>query len=549
MDTGMLKKLGTTLVEMGVLSVKDLNFCLDIQKASHKREKLGYVLKQYNMANEKDVALALAKQVGWAFYNGDYSPDIKLVELVGIEFIKKNFVFPVLSEDQVPTVVLVNVWESTPKDIIDAICRNVRVQVRFCVGIESRVAFAIEHLIKESNRSEHLKTAGMMAEENSEDKVVQTMLEHAVSVEATDIHIEASKMAVEIRERIDGVLHFYKAFPVKMLARITNIFFHKAEVGTSEFQKFHDARFDYEHLGHRVDVRLSHIPAIHGSSLVLRLQDKNKTSVSLEYLGYAGPHWEIIQQALKCPNGIILMTGPTGCGKTTSLYAMLNACKSIGTKIISIEDPVEVEMPLIVQIQIDSKKGHTFATVTRSILRHDPDIILIGEIRDLETAKIAAQASMTGHKVFSTLHTNDPVSAVLRLKDLGIDNATIAGSLRCVISQRLIRKLCPVCKNKKVIKRESLDSFQAKYLLNEEQEVFDAVGCNQCVDGYRGRTVVAEVLYFDSKICYLIEQGMINEIAQYIAASGKKSFRIQDDAARLIKAGVVDLVEAVRVLG
>lgn len=547
MQNGMLKKLGTTLVEMGVLSAKDLSFCLAIQQTSHRREKLGHVLKLYNMVSEKDIAKALAKQVDWNFYDGDYAPDVKLVELIGLDFIKKNFVFPVLMDDKIPTVILVNVWEASPKDVIESLTRSVSCQVRFCVGIESRVAFAIEHLIKESNRSVKIKNPEMIHEEDA-DKIVQKMLEHAVSCEATDIHIESSDMAVEIRERIDGVLHFYKSFPVSLLNRMVNILFHKAEVGTSEFQKFHDARFDYEHLGHRVDVRLSHIPALHGSSIVLRLQDKNKTAVSLEYLGYAGPHWEIIQRALKCPNGIILMTGPTGCGKTTSLYAMLNACKSIGIKIISIEDPVEVEMPLITQIQVDQKKNYTFAGITRSILRHDPDILLIGEIRDPETAKIAAQASMTGHKVFSTLHTNDPVSAVLRLKDLGVDNATIAGSLRCVISQRLIRKLCPICKKKKTVIKANLDEFQTRYVLKDEQEVFEAVGCPQCVDGFRGRTVVAEVLYITPEICMMIEQGLINETTQQLSKK-IKTFTIQDDAARLVEAGVVDLSEAVRILG
>ena len=374
------------------------------------------------------------------------------------------------------------------------------------------------------------------------------ILKYAVAASASDIHIEPAETVIEIRLRVDGVLQFYRILPREMLNRLTNVFFHLSTIQASDFLQFHDNRFDFEFLGHRMDVRLSHLPGGNGSGLCLRLLDQNQSAKSLQSLGYAPAHWNLLSKALTSPNGIILMTGPTGCGKSTSLYAIVNSKKGIDIKILSVEDPVEVRLPLVTQVPVNLKKGHTFAVIARAFLRHDPDIILIGEIRDTETAQIAMQASGTGHLVFSTLHTNDPVSALLRLRDLSADYSNIANNVRCIVSQRLVRKLCS-CKDKKRVNRSELNEFTADYLTTDEQDIYVPVGCKKCCGvGYLGRTVIAETLYIDDEFQALIGQGKVNEIG-FRLKERESYLTIKSDARRLIRESVLSLDEAVRILG
>jgi type II secretory ATPase GspE/PulE/Tfp pilus assembly ATPase PilB-like protein len=298
-----------------------------------------------------------------------------------------------------------------------------------------------------------------------------------------------------------------------------------------------------------VDVRVSCIPSIHGPALVLRLLDVNKILISLENLGFYKTHLEAIQGVIAKPHGIIIITGPTGSGKTTSLYAILNRIKAISTKVITIEDPVEIKMPLINQVQINEKQGITFAHAARAFLRHDPDIILIGEIRDPDTAQEAIRASITGHRVLSTLHTNTAVDSVYRLHDLGVDLSYIANSILCVVSQRLIRKLCLFCRKRVVVKKDDVPQSFKNYFKEEENEihVYRARGCPHCQGGYRGRTVIAEVLQFSDDIRDLVGLGKLDRIRH---ASKEKGFMdLQQDAARLVREGVTSFEEAMRVAG
>ena len=249
------------------------------------------------------------------------------------------------------------------------------------------------------------------------------------------------------------------------------------------------------------------------------------------------------------PHGIVIVTGPTGSGKTTTLYAILNQLKGVSTKVITVEDPVEIKMPLINQVQINDKQGITFACATRAFLRHDPDIILIGEIRDASTAQEAIRASITGHRVLSTLHTNTAVDSVYRLHDLGIDLSHISNSVLCVISQRLIRKLCPHCKKRVIVKREELPDFFKEQLKTDENEirVYKSRGCEYCQGGYKGRTVIAEVLEFSEDIRDIICQGRLDCLRHKIKEEGFIS--LQQDAVRLIKEGTTTIEEAERVAG
>ncbi|MDD5617944.1 MAG: GspE/PulE family protein, partial [Candidatus Omnitrophica bacterium] len=361
--------------------------------------------------------------------------------------------------------------------------------------------------------------------------------------------IEPEEEISTIRFRIDGILYFKFCIPLEVHNNLINVVFSRAEITVSDFYKFHDARFEHSHSDHPVDVRVSCIPSIYGPALVLRILNANKTLITLGNLGFHKTHFDTIDKVITKPHGIIIITGPTGSGKTTSLYAILNQLKDLSAKIITIEDPIEIKMPLVNQVQINEKQNITFAHATRAFLRHDPNIILIGEIRDADTAQEAIRAAITGHRVLSTLHTNSAVDSVYRLHDLGIDLSHIANSILCVISQRLIRKLCVFCKRRTIVKKDKLPDFFKRHLKEEETEIraYKAKGCAYCQAGYRGRTVIAEVLRFDEDIRDIISSGKLDLLRH---KNKEKGFvELEQDAIRLVREGMTSLEEAERLIG
>jgi type IV pilus assembly protein PilB len=469
-------------------------------------------------------------------FEGELKLNVEMLGLLEKAFLQEHGIFPV----EGGLFVLSDPYDTTATDHILSVCGH---QVKFFVARESVIAAALAGL-EEREKDERKNDAVPMAD------AAGVLLDEAVAIGASDIHIEPSEKAVEVRLRVDGVLRFHRSFPLKDNPRLVNIFFNRAEISAGDFLRFHDARFDHTSGSKKVDVRLSHIPSINGSSLVLRLLDKTRSAVSLEDLGYSSRHWAVIERALKKPHGIILLTGPTGCGKTTSLYAMLAHVKSAGVKAVTVEDPVEVRLPLVTQVPVDIKKGHDFHQVARAFLRHDPDIILIGEVRDEKTASEAVRAAITGHRVFSTLHTNDAASAILRLRDLGVDYSYIANTLVCVVAQRLVRKLCLYCRQEEFVTAASLSEAERVFISGPGQIVHGAnnKGCGKCFEGFSGRTVVAETLFIDDEIRFMIEQGLVHEIflkVQERSSSGT----LRADAARLVREGVISIGEAVRVVG
>jgi len=537
-------KLGEILMSSGHLTQDQLNFCLEIKKRVNGH-KLGYFLKFYNFVDDITIARAISRQVGWGYFEGDYLPNLEMVKSLGLPFFRKRAVYPLRIGD-VPAFVF---SQTDDTDTTDLLLKQFGQKIQFLIGTESMVNLALEYLDRDAKRKESKSSVSIEREEDCL-KWVDELINKAISQGASDIHIESAEKIVEIRFRIDGVLHFVDCIDLKERNKITNIIFNKANINISEFDTFHDARFGQPYQDRTVDIRVSHIPAIAGSTLVLRLLDVGKSTLSLKSLGYCKENWDLIQKLFKKPHGIVLVTGPTGCGKTTTLYSMLNDLKSINTKIITIEDPVEIKVPLLTQVQINEKRGIDFHQAARAFLRHDPDIILIGEIRDENTAKEAIRASITGHKVFSTLHTNTPIDSLLRLKDLGVDLSYIANSLIGVIAQRLLRKLCPACKQEEVVEKKSLDEFEQKYLVQERQKVFrpKESGCGKCTEGYWGRIVVAEILYIDGNIKRFIYENKIESISQYLGQR-RDYVTIHKDAARLVQGGVTSIKEAIRILG
>lgn len=490
--------LGHILRKQGHIDQQKLEFCLNIQK-NNGGERIGRVLRYYDFTSEDQITAALANQAGWEVYQGDFAPHAELVDQLGLSFIQEHLILPVV----IPQDVVFVCMRADNLAAIDLIQSKIKADARFMLASETRLRKAIEQLnLKQLCPGNDL--------EHKFPQWVDQCLMQAVAQGATDIHFETSQKAVEIRFRIDGLLYFIDSLKLSLLPRLINIFFHKAEVAISDFNHCHDARFTFMCLNRTVDVRVSHIPTVHGSSLVLRLLDKSKAAIPLMSLGYGAKQWELIQKSLSKPEGITLLVGPTGCGKTTTLYAMLNHLKSISRKIVTIEDPVEIVLPLMTQVQTNEKRGISFSHAVRAFLRHDPNIILIGEIRDKETAQEAMRAAMTGHKVFATLHANRPMDAILRLNDLGVPFTHMAGNLSMIITQRLVRCLSE--------------------------------------GSYKGRTVIAEVLSIDDAMSMLIGQGQMMELRKYIQED-RNYITLAQDMQRLIADGITDERESIRVLG
>jgi len=377
-------------------------------------------------------------------------------------------------------------------------------------------------------------------------KWVGLMFLDAVLDKASDIHFEAFEDGFRVRYRIDGILYDKIAPPKELGIPINSRIKVMAGMDISERRLPQDGRIKLNVGGTLIDLRVSTLPTKYGESIVMRLLDKSAVSLKLETLGMRPEELKYMYQLLNTPNGIILVTGPTGSGKTTTLYASLNYLNKITTKIITTEDPVEYDIDGLIQVQINPPIGVNFANCLRSILRQDPDIILVGEIRDEETAKIAVQASLTGHLVFSTLHTNDAPITITRLLDIGIKPYLIAATLESVISQRLVRKLCNSCKEEYEPSEESLQELSLTPEDREGRKFFRGKGCNECRNiGYKGRMGIFEIMPVNEEIRRLItEQVHTNTIREAARRSGMSTLR--ESGLQAIFSGQTTIEEVTR---
>ena len=377
-------------------------------------------------------------------------------------------------------------------------------------------------------------------------RFVNQVLTEAIGLRATDVHIEPFEEELRVRYRIDGVLQQtsiaseVKHFQAAIVSRLKIL----SKLDIAEKRLPQDGRIKIRIADREVDVRVSIIPMLYGEAIVLRLLDRSSVLLGMEKLGMSAEDRQVTEKILGQPHGIVLVTGPTGSGKTTTLYAALSHINDIERKIITIEDPIEYQLHGINQIQVARKAGLTFANGLRSILRHDPDVILIGEIRDTETAEIAVQASLTGHLVFSTLHTNDAPSALTRLVDMGVEPYLVASSLEAVIAQRLLRLICPDCKRD--LSREEMDRLTAKYGRLPDC-LCEGSGCRSCQGtGYLGRKGIFEIMVVTEDVRALIlENASPRQLRTLAAQHGMRSLR--QDALRYLAAGDTTLHEIVRV--
>jgi len=376
-------------------------------------------------------------------------------------------------------------------------------------------------------------------------KLIEIILKTTILAGASDIHIEPTENNCVVRGRIDGMLNETFIFDKDIYPPLASRMKLLSNMDIAEKRKPQDGRFSATILGKEFDFRISTLPILNGESIVIRILDKSKVMINIEDLGMHPNNYKKFSKAMKAPYGVIFVTGPTGSGKTTTLYAALNAIKNVATKIITVEDPVEYQLNLTQQVQVNQKAGLTFASALKSILRQDPDIIMIGEVRDSETLRIAVQAALTGHLVFSTLHTNDSVSAITRVMDMGIEPYLLSGSLVAIEAQRLVRKLCPYCKEKTTLPAAAFEDI--KHYIPENYQFYKHHGCEKCAQtGYKGREMLSEILPISEKMSSMIAQSESKKAIHDQAVSEGFTDMFQDGVIRAAN-GITTLDEIIRV--
>ena len=432
-------------------------------------------------------------------------------------------------------------WAAVPSDLAAALAR--------LYGIGAGPSLRDSAAPRTQATPDDLKRLTDLASEEPVIRYVNWLVAHAVAMRASDIHIEANPDRIVQRLRIDGMLRDIDPPPAGLYDRIVSRIKVMAALKIAERRLPQDGRFRMVVEGREIDLRISIVPTLHGESVVMRLLDRERAPLDPAQLGFGPALRDALLKLLALPSGMLLVTGPTGSGKTSTLYAALQILNTRDRKILTVEDPVEYQLPGANQIPVRPAIGLDFANILRSLLRQDPDVLLIGEIRDLETARIAAQASLTGHLLLSTLHTNDAASAVMRLLDMGLEDYLLASVLRGVLAQRLVRCLCRLCRESYMPSRAMIERFGLEALADGPPQLHRAVGCPGCNGtGYRGRTAIAELLVIDERLQPLI-LGRADTPALMAAARALGMIELQQDGLRKALAGVTSLEEVLRVTG
>lgn len=507
------------------------------------------------MINEEEVAKVRAAALGVPYMDlSGYVIDSELIKLVPEKLAKKYRAVPLFKISDILTVAMTDPRNIEALDQIRKLSKIDRVDpvlasdkgIQRILDSYYEVAGSAEDIIKSMDAQNFFDLkpqAAQAAEEAPVIKLVNIMITEAVRDRASDIHIEPEEQGLRARYRIDGVLYEMHTFPKKTQNAIVSRIKILADMDIAENRKPQDGKIRIKVENKDLDIRVSTFPTVHGENVVMRLLDKTSVLLTLQDLGFSKENFAYFDKLIRQPNGIVLVTGPTGSGKTTTLYAALATISTMEKNIITIEDPVEYELPLIRQTAVNVKADMTFANGLRSILRQDPDVIMVGEVRDKETAEIAIQASLTGHLVFSTLHTNDAPSSLTRLIDMGVEPFKISSSVIGILAQRLVRKICPKCKEKYMPSADALKDTG----LPEGQEFYKGKGCASCKDtGFMGRIGIFEFLLINEEIKKLInERASADQIRKIAVREGMKTLR--EDGLEKVRAGLTILEEVNRV--
>ena len=564
------RALGRILIKMGVLSREQVHECLKIQNQRHGKVQIGQIFLEQGLVDEGQLQMALAAQRGMEYVSLegiDIPPDI--VEKVPAQMAKTYHIVPIeYNKEQNELSVALDSPDNfrATDDLSTLMGFKVTAKITDPDALEKALAKYYEtqqdeninELINEiqgdsflaefegRNQSIDLDELKELSESNPVKKLLNLVLLQAIRDKASDVHFEPFENEYKMRYRIDGVLYEMVPPPKYIAAALSSRIKVMADLDIAERRLPQDGRISLTVQGNPIDLRVSVLPTMFGESVVLRVLDRTQVTFDLAKLGLRPDGHELVRRLIRKPNGIIIVTGPTGCGKTTTLYSALSELNSIETKIITTEDPIEYDIDGLIQVQMKPDIGLVFARCLRHILRQDPDVILVGEIRDLETAEIAAQASLTGHVVFTTLHTTDAPSSIARLLDLGIEPFLVTATLEAIISQRLVRKICENCKTPFEPSEAQLMELQLTSDDIKGKEFHYGRGCDKCNGtGYRGRTAIFEIMTFDDEMRDLIMNQASTAVLR--AAGQKAGMRLlRENGLAAIYDGITTIDEVVK---
>src|SRR5262245_34636327 len=557
----MLKKLlGQILIDAGLMEPETLEIAL--ARAQRNKERIGEALVAQRAVTREDVHRALAIQAEVPYLTREEIPTtLPVIKNLSPRYLQEYIACPIAVEGSVVTVATA---DPTNPVLLDDLRQSLGAGVRLCVAPPEAILEAIERTygagastalqkivegiggdgeVSEEEEVTHLRD---MAFEAPVVRLTNLLIEEAMSAEASDIHIEPFEDTLRVRYRIDGILYDQESPPRRLQAALTSRVKLMADMNIAERRLPQDGRIRVTIHNRRVDIRVSTVPTVHGESIVMRLLDRSTVFLPLENLGLGSDIEKLFARLIHMPHGIVLVTGPTGSGKTTTLYASLDKINGADKKIITVEDPVEYQLKGVNQIPVRPNIGLTFASGLRSIVRQDPDVIMVGEIRDLETAEIAIQAALTGHLVFSTLHTNDAPGAVSRLEDMGAEPYLLSSVLEGVVAQRLVRRICARCR---VPHEPAVADLLALGVRDTGgARLYRGAGCEGCRGtGYRGRTAIYELLQVTEDIRgHILRRASAGEIRRH-AMEKRELTTLREDGWAKAASGVTTVEELLRV--
>jgi len=558
----LTKPLGEILIERGKLDSTSLERALRLQQADGNG-RIGAILVRAGMVAERDVMEALSSQLDMPLVATTDYPEFPLLdERVAVRFLKESKALP-LHEDADQLVLAM----ADPLDeyVINAfrLLTHRKVTARLSVPSELEAAFerlygsgksSMDQIVgevetrEEESGSEDLQQLKDLASEAPIIRLVSLIISHALETRASDIHIEPFESRLIVRYRVDGVMHEVESPPRRFSAAVISRIKIMASLDIAERRLPQDGRIKLRIQGKEIDLRVSTVPTMHGESVVMRILDKSGTALDFVTLGFDPDVLQRFMEVLMQPHGILLVTGPTGSGKTTTLYTALDKLNNPDVKILTVEDPVEYQMEGINQIQVKPQIGLTFANALRSIVRQDPDVIMIGEIRDLETAQIAVQSALTGHMVLSTLHTNDAASTINRLLDMGMDDYLLTSTVNGILAQRLVRTLCTQCRQAYPALPEVVEEMRLKrYAEDDPIMLYRPVGCDHCGGtGYIGRVSILEILVMSDALRSMVMRHVTaGEIRQQAIIEGMQT--MYENGLHKAVAGITTIEEVLRV--
>ena len=554
-------RIGEVLIERGRLDAAGLERALRVQQETG--EKLGSLLVTLGLVAQRDVAEALASQLGLPLVEATGYPELPILEeRVSARFLREARALPLYEDERELTLAMADPTDAYTVSAFEMVTGR---EVRPMVAIPSELEAALERLYGQGKSAlgtlvgdveqrddlafdADIQQLKDLASEAPVIRLVSLIITNALETRASDIHIEPFENRLIVRYRIDGVLHEIESPPKKLGPAVISRVKIMANLDIAERRLPQDGRIRLRAQGKEIDLRVSTVPTMHGESVVMRILDKGGVALDFKRLGFEDDTLKSFLDVLLEPHGILLVTGPTGSGKTTTLYTALDRLNKPDVKILTVEDPVEYQMPGINQIQVKPQIDLTFANALRSIVRQDPDVIMIGEIRDLETAQIAVQSALTGHLVLSTVHTNDAPSTVNRLLDMGVEDYLLTSTVIGIQAQRLVRTLCPECNESYVALPELVDELGLRKFANSDEiTLYRAKGCKQCANtGYMGRISIIEMMPMSDGIRTLV---MRHATATELRAQAIKDGMVTmyEDGMRKALRGVTTFEEVLRV--